>query len=149
MGSVSTITWKTLQASGLLRLMPSDEVAEDARHYLFIDNFNEICDEAQASWLKPRGFTLRDADPTHLSPADLAEEIHLTEDDLLIRYKVGLLLTNLQHRYPKYDVGFQPGELLALITIAAPLSPQLQADLAEARKQTDARLAVAPRPSYR
>jgi hypothetical protein len=63
--------WKTAQQSGVLQYMPRDEVQRYSQLYDRLTRLAFRLQSERDALFKARGFTVRDADPTHLSPAEL------------------------------------------------------------------------------
>jgi hypothetical protein len=134
--------WKTASQTGILALMPQDEVMKKAELYGFferIDNSHEAEADAIVDALGPM---VQDPDPTHLPPAEVADEIRLTRQVLSKHLRHGFLMQNLAEEYPDFRPAPTRDELEKLLHL-----PELNArpDLAAARELSRQRVdAAAP-----
>ena len=98
--SISTMVfshsvWDSAQQTGEVKLLPHEEVGEDAFLYLELQRI-ETADSAV--WLavnQAEQYNLVDPDPTHLTPPQLAEVIDRTEKALTQQLLAGEALANL------------------------------------------------------
>ncbi len=101
----TSAAWHTAQTSGVLALMPADEVQADERIY---NALQDISNQNEEEWLalnEANRFTFTDDNPAHLSPPQLAEEISLLQKMMMKHYLRGNFMG-----YPKYlDPGFADG----------------------------------------
>lgn len=141
------IAWKSAQTANVTQLMPQDEVFQYAAEYQFLNSINTVSDASWESVSHAQRFNFRDPDPTHLSAADLDDEIHMVEDAMVRKYTLGVELANFMRSFPRFHADWDVRELMHM-SIVAPLSPEARSALADAQHLTDQRLAAAPAPKY-
>ena len=78
-----TSAWHTAQSSGVLQLMPKKEVLADEVVY---NALQDICNQNEEEWLALNDnskFMFEDSDPSHLTPAEITEQITLTQRQMM------------------------------------------------------------------
>jgi hypothetical protein len=103
-GSFTDSAWKTARQSGVTALMPQEEVRRYDALYDRIDEVGGSFDQIWAAIVRARLYSLFDPDPTHLSPAEVAAEIALTDEVLVKNFAAAGALVELNHA----DSGFTP-----------------------------------------
>jgi len=91
--------------------MPQDEVQTDARLYSFLERALATSEETAAAINDAVRFSYEDSNPSHLTPAQLTEEIELTKIALMKHYNHGIALTNVSDRYPDFAPRLTQAEL--------------------------------------
>ena len=130
----SDAAWITAQQSGITALMPHAEVEAYAALYA---QFHLINQGNAAYWTAVSNglqYSTQDPDPSHLSPAGLANEIELTKDALIKHLQHGVAMNDLSEAYPDFAPGIQRSDLLAIIhkgdefnaALAGPLTLTIQ-----------------------
>ena len=131
--------WKTASQTGILALMPQDEVMRKAELYGFfqrIDNSHEAEADAVADAI---GQMFQDSDPTHLPPAAVGDEIRLTRQVLSKHLRHGFLMQNLAEEYPDFRPGPTREEMEKLLHLPElNIRSDLSAALALSRQRVDA-----------
>jgi hypothetical protein len=89
--------WKTAQQSNVTALMPQDEVRRYALLYERIDNTSRNFDVVWPSIVKARLYGLEDPDPSHLNPAQIAQELDYAQVALVQLYTQAAALVQLGH----------------------------------------------------
>lgn len=94
--------WDGAQSTGVAALMPGDEVARTAELYRALDDVGAANSDGWLAISEARRYALVDADPSHLSPAQVSEEISLTRDALSKHLLFGVALQNLRATFPDF-----------------------------------------------
>lgn len=97
-----SVVWDAARQSGVISLMPSEEVEANNSLYFFLQKVNDVQYEGARAIIDARRYDLSDADPSHLSPAQLASEIELTQAALSAQFLRGSLLLNLAEAFPDF-----------------------------------------------
>ena len=95
--------WQGAQHSGITALMPSDELTRLAGLYRYQERVAESNAALFQSFALARKYTFEDADASHLSTAQLAEEIELTKSVLIASYNFGTSLRNMALDYTEFS----------------------------------------------
>ena len=103
--------WKTAQQSGVLQYMPRDEVQRYSQLYDRLTRLAFRLQSERDALFKARGFTVRDADPTHLSPAELAHQLDLMTDVVLMHGSSGGEQRYINRLYPDFTPAPSANEL--------------------------------------
>ena len=101
--ALSHTAWKTAQQSNVTTLMPQSEVRATDRLYDMLDNLREESRQNLLAIEDARRYTVQDADPAHLSPADLAVEIDRARLLLQWHYRIGTDMSILSRSYPEFN----------------------------------------------
>jgi hypothetical protein len=129
--------WKTAQQTGVTDLMrPAEVTGNDAVYTLCTLVNNDALAVFQNVNLAKQYSTL-DPDLSHLTPAQIDEQIKLTQKSIISLYEWGIILTTLNHNFPDFTVGPTSDELRILI--GTNQSPQDMQRRLPAQQQTDAR----------
>ena len=107
--------WQSAQRSGVIALMPQDEVRHDAGFYAYLDKVAGATTSLTQSFAAARRYLFQDADPSHLTPAQIAEEIDLTKTVLVDLYSQGTYLRNLSIDYKEFGPAPTSPELLGMM----------------------------------
>jgi hypothetical protein len=107
--------WKTAQQSGTLQYMPRSEVQRYSQLYDRLARLAARLQTERDSLFQARGFTVRDTDPTHLSPADLAHEIERMTDVLLCHGTSGGEQRNIHRLYADFAPAPSADELYQIL----------------------------------
>jgi hypothetical protein len=103
-GGFTDSAWRTAQQSNVTALMPQDEVR---RYTLLYDRIEQVSRSFDAIWpaiVEARLYSVFDADPTHLKPGQLAEELAFTKSVLVQHFTAAASLVQLSNA----DSGFAP-----------------------------------------
>jgi hypothetical protein len=103
-GDFTESAWKTAQQSSVTALMPQDEVR---RYTLTYDRIEQVAKSFDVIWpaiVQARLYSIFDSDPTHLTPAQLAEEITYTKNVLVQHFAAAAALVQLN----RADRSFAP-----------------------------------------
>ena len=145
-GSMSDITWRSVQNANVLQLMSREEASEYAQIYEVMSYMNQTADDSFMAWTKAQAYTFSDPDPTHFSPAELQHEIELTQDVLAAKFRLGIIMANAGKNLSGFT--HAPSfEDLNNMSVATPLTPAQQSELEAARAITKARMAATPVPT--
>ena len=107
--------WQSAQRSGVIALMPQDEVRHDAGFYVYLDKVAGATASLTQSFAAARRYLFQDADPSHLTPAQIAEQIDLTKTVLVNLYGQGTYLRNLSIDYKEFGPAPTSAELLGMM----------------------------------
>jgi hypothetical protein len=107
--------WKTAQQSGVLQYMPRAEVQRYSQLYDRLTRLAFRLQSERDALFRARGFTVRDADPTHLSPAELAHQLDLMTDVVLMHGTSGGEQRNINRLYPDFAPAPSTDELYQVL----------------------------------
>ena len=141
--SLSDIAWRSAQAGSITALLPPQEVYENAQLY---EALSVLRDEGSRSWdatTRAGAYALRDPDVSRLTPAEVEEELRLTQDALLAKYRLGVAMANIGLIFRDFKPAPELKEMEQL-SVAAPLSEEEKKKLETAREITRARMASTP-----
>lgn len=111
----STAAWETAKSNAVTALMPQAEVRDSARLYYFLQVVQTSSAERLRAISSARRYTSLDSDPSHLTPAQLAEEIALAQSVLIAQYRLGGDMRNLHSCLPDFTPYPNTDELLAMV----------------------------------
>ena len=97
-----SVVWEAARQSGMIGLMPREEVEANSGLYFFLQKVNDVQYEGARAIFNAQQYDLSDADPSHLSPTQIASEIELTQTALTAQFLRGILLLNLTEAYPDF-----------------------------------------------
>ncbi|HEV2576891.1 MAG TPA: hypothetical protein VGU25_06750 [Acidobacteriaceae bacterium] len=103
--------WKTAEQSSVTALMPQDEVRRYALLYERIENANRNFDAVWPAIIRARLYGLEDPDPSHLSPAQIAQELDDTRAALVQLYTQAAALVQLVTAENDFGPGLTKEEL--------------------------------------
>jgi hypothetical protein len=146
-GEFTESAWKTAQQSSVTALMPQDEVR---RFTLIYDRVDQVAKSFDLIWpaiVQARLYSMFDSDPTHLTPAQLAEEMTYTKSVLVQHFAAAAAaaLVQLNHEEPSFTPALTRDDLNEIMHVSdAEHDPQLAAALAitNSRLPADAQIPV-------
>jgi hypothetical protein len=97
-----SVAWDAARQSGTISLMPREEIAANSNLYYLLEKLNEVQYEGARAIIDARRYDLSDADPSHLSPTQVAAEIELTQAALTAQFLRGSLFMNLVEALPDF-----------------------------------------------
>jgi len=103
--------WDAAHQSGLVSLLPPEEIQENSSLYSILRKVNDVQFESARALEEAERYDLSDADPSHLSPAQIETEIQLTQGALTMTYLRGALLKNLQDAFLDFPATLTSKEL--------------------------------------
>jgi hypothetical protein len=103
--------WDAARQSGVIALMPREEIEANSGLYFYFQKVNDVQYEGARAIIEARRYDLSDADPSHLSPTQVAAEIELTEAALTAQSLRGTLLLNLVQAFPDFPATVTSEEL--------------------------------------
>lgn len=136
-GDFADSAWRTAQQSNVTALMPQDEVRQYAAIY---DRIGEVKNSFQPIWaaiIQARLYSVQDPDPSHLSSAQLAEEIGYTKDVMVQHFASAAPLVQLNRTDPSFTPGLSKDELNLDMHV---LDTERDPKLAHAIERTNERL---------
>jgi hypothetical protein len=136
--------WKTANQTGITAYMPQQEVMKNAELYGFFERATKAHETEADAVTEAVAYMFHDPDPTHLTPAQIENQINLTRRVFSCHLRLGFLLQNLGEAYPEFQSAPTNDELEALIHYKEIDS---NPDLAAARALTLQRIAPSVRPS--
>ena len=136
----SSAVWEAAQQSGVIALMPRDEIEDANSLYQFLRRVFDIAYDASVATVDAQAYELIDPDPTHLSPEQVASEIRLLQVALVKLWIQGRLMQNLTTSFPDFPPTVSLAELDQLRN---PPDEQTRRLLAPAEKLTTERLKAA------
>lgn len=131
--------WRTAVQSGIPALMPQSEVMRTSELYAYFERAEKAHEEQADALTEAVGFMALDPDPSHLTPAQLSEELSTTRRVLARHIRFGFLLQNLAEQYPDFRPAPQRQELEQLLHLSdLEHRPDLAAANAETHKRMEA-----------
>ena len=107
--------WKNAQQNNVIALMPQGEAELDAQLYTLVEETGTLAGNSAAATTRASRYGLVDPNPSHLSPAQVAEEIDLIRDALESNYVWGLFMSNFHISFPDFTPAPTRDELHLLI----------------------------------
>jgi len=95
--------WKTAQQTGITALMPREEVSRNELLYGILSDIDTTWAKFIDAFSKATRYRSADQDITHMTPAQLDEEVVLMEDLIQANYRLGERLVNLHDFAPDFD----------------------------------------------
>lgn len=144
----SDSAWKTTQQSGVTALMPQSEVRANDVLYELLGKLDAMFDTVFPAVLRGRLYSAADPDPSHLSPAQVAEEIGYAEEALVRQYSTFAEIVRIAEEERDFGPGMSSSEINKQLRSAeAEQNPDLAAAIAitNSRLPPDRQLPV-PRP---
>jgi hypothetical protein len=145
-GDFTESAWKTAQQSNVTALMPQDEVR---RYTLTYDRIEQVAKSFDVIWpaiVQARLYSIFDSDPTHLTPAQLAEEIMYTKSVLVQHFAAAAALVQLNRADRSFTPALTKDELNEIMHVSdAEQDPKLAAAIAitNRRLPADAQIPLA------
>jgi len=113
--AISSAVWDAAHQNGAIALIPRNEIEEDALAYRYLEREYDTALEVYRAVLESRRFILDDPDPSHLTPAQIAMEIDLTQVALTKQFLLGRYLASLTHDFPDFPASLNNKELMQII----------------------------------
>lgn len=130
-GDFTTSAWKTAQQSNVMALMPQEEVRRYALTYDRIELVEKSFDTIWSAIVQARLYSMLDSDPTHLSPAQLAQELSYTNDVLVQHFSAAAALVQLNRADSSFTPALTRDELNSIMHVSdAERDPRLVAAIA-------------------
>jgi hypothetical protein len=136
----STAVWDAARQTGVTALMPREEIEANNSLYRFLQNEWELVLQTANLMYDAERYTLLDSNPSHMTPAQVAEEIQLTQAALSKTLLYGTVMLNLVESYPDFPATISRAELNK---VGNPPDHETQELLSGARSQTMQRLKAA------
>jgi hypothetical protein len=134
--SFSDSAWVTAQQDNVTALMPQKEVREQQGLYHGLGIVEAASDDRNRAVTDVRRFMVQDSNPAHLSPAQLDNEILLAQSVLILHYRLGADMRNLNQGFPDFKPSPTPLEVIDIVH--EPHTPDyLQPGAALSRQPTD------------
>jgi hypothetical protein len=103
--------WDAAHQSGLVGLLSREEIEANSFLYSILKKLNDIQLKSALAVEDAERYDLVDADPSHLSPAEIATEIQLTQAALAADYLRGISLLDLEGAFPDFPATLTSKEL--------------------------------------
>ena len=129
--------WDTAQQNGVASLMPRDELEMDALLYRHLQNVGDLAEQTWLAVNDAEEYNLLDSDPSHLSAAQVEQEIELTRKVLAKQYQEGVGLWNLATAFPDFSPSITRDEFMQM---RHPPDEQTEKMLGSASQLTDDRV---------
>jgi hypothetical protein len=107
----SSAVWDAAHQSGVIALMPRDEIEDFNALHVFLRREFDLAYEAATATLDAQAYEFTDPDPTHLSPAQVTDEIRLLQTALRKLWLQGRLMQNLVTAFPDFPTTLTTAEL--------------------------------------
>jgi hypothetical protein len=134
------VVWDTARQTAVTALMPPRENTANARLYEELQIATDTDDETWISINNARRYTFHDSDPSHLTPAQVAEEIELVKTVLMNHYSHAIAMDHVPLIFPTFPSGVSAEDMNHLLHSP---DPQTLNALTPARSLTDERLKAA------
>jgi len=108
---ISSAVWDAAGQSGVLALMPREEIEQNSTLYEVLHREAEHSFEATVAVREAERYDLVDPDPSHLSPEQIAAEIELVQTALGKQWLHGVLIENLVESFPDFPATVTRAEL--------------------------------------
>lgn len=142
----ASAVWDATEKSGVVALLPREEIEADSTLYFFLRRVNDLGYETARAIKEAERYDLSDVDPSHLNPAQIDTEIELTQAALTAQFLRGALLLNLVQAFPDFPASVTPEELRRIRNPPDQVTAEL---LGPARALTMERLKAAGYPDQR
>jgi hypothetical protein len=127
----SDSAWKTAQQSNVTALMPQEEVRANDVLYGLLDKLDTMFETIFPETVRGRLYSLSDPDPSHLTPALVADEIAYCQETLVRQYSTYAEIVRITNLEPDFGPGLDPEENnKQLRSIEAERNPDLAAAIA-------------------
>jgi hypothetical protein len=103
--------WDAAHQSGLVTLLPREEIEANSFLYTILKQINDVQLKSALAVEDAERYDLVDADPSRLSPTEIAAEIQLTQTALAADYLRGISLVDLEGAFPDFPVTLTSKEL--------------------------------------
>jgi hypothetical protein len=120
--------------------MPREEIEDNTELYIFLRNEVDASLQTALAINQAQRYNLMDSDPSHLSPAEVATEIDLTQAAMTKLFLHGALLGNLSEAFPDFPSTVTRAELGSIRHTPDAHTAEI---LAPARALTEGRLKAA------
>jgi hypothetical protein len=107
----NSAAWDAAHQSGLVALLSREEIEANSILYSILKNLNDIQLKSALAVADAERYDLVDADPSHLSPAEITAEIQLTQAALAADFLRGISLLNLEGAFPDFPATLTSKEL--------------------------------------
>jgi hypothetical protein len=107
----ASAVWDAAHQSGATALLPRDEIEMNSSLYFVLQKINDLQFETARAVKQAERYDLSDADPSRLTPTQIATEIELTEEALTVQFLRGVVLLNLSQAFPDFPATLKPEEL--------------------------------------
>jgi hypothetical protein len=106
--------WKTAEQTSVTALMPQEEVRSASRQYVYLERIRAAHLDARQAIYEAKRYAYRDPELSHLSPAQIASQIDLTETVIMRQAIQGELMRNFSSQYPEFTPAPTTAALAAL-----------------------------------
>ena len=113
--STTSAAWSAAQLGNVLPLLPAAEVRELEALYKQLAVVEASYRDRLWAIRDARRYMTRDGDPSHLAPAQLAEQAVLAENVLAHQFRLGGDMRNLAAVYPDFNPAPKTEELLRIV----------------------------------
>jgi hypothetical protein len=103
--------WDAVHQSGLVTLLAREEIEANSFLYSILRKLNHVQFKSSLAVADAERYGLVDADPSRLSPAEIAAEIPLTQAALAADYLRGISLLDLEGAFPDLPATLTSKEL--------------------------------------
>jgi hypothetical protein len=107
----ASAVWDAAHQSGSVALLSLEEMEANGSLYFILERVNDIQLKSALAVIDAERYDLIDADPSHLSPAEIAAEIQLTQAALAADFIRGISLLNLKGAFPDFPATLTSKEL--------------------------------------
>lgn len=136
--------WKTANQTGVVAFMPQDEVMKNTRLYNLLELLENIHTKELDDLFQARSYSLQEADPTHLTPAEIDDEIKLAHQMLSKNIGKGFTLLYIARGFQDFKNAPSEEQLRQLVhTYDLADRPDFKAAFDLTKKRIDAAAASA------
>lgn len=107
----SSAVWDAARQSGVIALMPREEIEESNSLYEFLHRQFDLAYDAATATMQAQAYEFIDPDPTRLTPAQVTDEIRLLQTALVKIWLLGRVMQNLVESFPDFPATVTTAEL--------------------------------------
>jgi len=107
----SSAAWDAAHQSGVIALMPRDEIEDSSQLYESLQRAFSLAYDTSMATVQAQAYELLDPDPTHLSPAQVTEQIRLVQTALVKLWVFGRVMQNVATSFPDFPPAVSRAEL--------------------------------------
>ncbi len=107
--------WKTACQTGITAYMPQEEVMKTAELYGYFERIDRTHEEEADAFVDAVSYMFEDSDPTHLTPAQVNEELERIRRVFSRHVRHAFLMQNLAEQFPEFTPAPSKEELEQLL----------------------------------
>jgi hypothetical protein len=124
--------WKNAQQTQVLSLLPRQEAEKDADFYQWMEQIDRDILALIPATISARRYSIVDPNPSHLTPAQVSEEIELTEKAIELTHIWGISLLNVHGEFSDFAPAPTLDEIFSFVVRPRSLADQNKLAVVEA-----------------